>query len=55
MKEIDRFLTGLLLIILLGMLLTIWSCSNTKNLYTNYPPLPENKSDTFQLPYHFVE
>ena len=48
-----------ILIIIIGLtaLLVIFatSCSNTKNLYKNYPPLPENKSDTFQLPYHFVE
>ena len=48
-----------ILIIIIGLisLLVIFatSCSDPKNLYTHYPPLPENKSDTFQLPYHFVE
>ena len=48
-----------ILIIIIGLtaLLVIFatSCSNPKKLYTNYPLLPENKSDTFYLPYHFVE
>lgn len=36
------------------MFILLSSCQ--KPLYqTNYPPLPENKSDTFQLPYHFFQ
>ena len=37
------------------MFILLSSCSNTKNLYTNYPPLPTSKTDTFQLYYDFVE
>lgn len=36
------------------MFILLLSCQ--KPLYqTNYPPLTTSKSDTFYLPYHFVE
>ena len=41
--------------VLAGFIILIGSCSDSKKLYKDYPPLPENKSDTFQLPYHFFQ
>ena len=41
--------------VLAGFIILIDSCSNTKDLYKDYPPLTTSKTDTLYLPYHFVE
>jgi len=55
MKLLNKLMFFLVIILLITFVITITSCSNTKNIYKHYPQLPENKSDTFYLPYHFVE
>lgn len=52
---IINFFVVVVYLLIFWFIMSLGSCSNPKNLYTNYPTLPENKTDTIYLPYHFVE